>query len=389
MAERRRTTDRDLLRRQRALAAFGELALSSEDLGEILTEGCRLVADALGTQRAKILEIEGDGDCLLVRAGVGWGDDIVGNLRLPMNHHCSETFSIKAGEPVFTENIEREDRFDVPEFMKQAGVVAFVNVPIFLPGRKPYGLLQVDSRKPRNFAREEHAQFLKTYAAILGPVIDRLHKAHSLQAALETNMRLLREMQHRIKNHIGLIMSVVHLRLTEAKTAETCEALNAVAERIETLRLLHEQLYVGGRPERLRLRPFAMQLVEQLCHLHERDAGRVRLDFMIDELEVRPDLAVPLGLIVNEFVTNSLKYAFDGEGGTIGVCIDQTSDKRIRVRLTDDGIGIKGLSDDKHETGPTSGTGMKLIDGLARQVGAEAIWSLDSGVILRLEFNAC
>ena len=385
MAERRRIRDRDLLRRQHALAAFGELALSSEDLDEVLTEACRLVADALGTERAKILEIEHDRDCLFLRAGVGWQDDVVGHLRIPLSNHSSETFSIRAGEPVFTENIENEDRFDVPDFMKEAGVVAFVNVPIFLPGRKPYGLLQVDSRKKRNFARDEHSQFLKTYAGILGPVVDRLHQAHSLRAALDRNTRLLRELQHRIKNHIGLIMSVVHVRLSEAKTAETCEALNAVAARIETLRLLHEQLYVGGNTDRIRLRPFIMQLVEQLCHLHESDAGRIRLDFTIEEVELAPDVAVPFGLIVNEFVTNSLKHAFDGDGGSIEVCIDRMDTGHVRVRLGDDG---KGLSEITSGSASDAGTGMKLIEGLARQIGAEAEWSSRPGAELRLEFEA-
>lgn len=386
MTDNGRNRTHNFSARQRALAAFGELALSSDGLDEILTEACRLVAGALGTHHAKIVELEKERDTLFVRAGVGWPNDVVGHLRLPTAKHSSESFSIKAGEPVFTDNVDEEDRFDIPEFMKEAGVMAFVNVPIFLPGRKPYGILEVDSRRPRSFGSPENAEFLKTYSSILGPVVDRLHKAHSLRVALETNKRLLQELQHRIKNHITLIMSVVHLRLREAKTAETCEALNAVAERIETLRLLHEQLYVGGRPERLRLRPFVMQLVEQLCHLHEREAGRVRLDFSIDELELGPDLAVPLGLIVNEFVTNSLKYAFDGEGGTIGICIDETNGDRIRVRLKDDG---KGLTDTHQKDEPTSGTGMKLTEGLARQIGAEAIWSLTCGAELRLEFSAC
>lgn len=382
----KRKHSQGFIARQKALAAFGELALSSNDLDQILTEVCSLVADALDTRHAKIVELEEERETLFVRAGVGWPDDVVGHVRIPMEKHSSETFSIKAGEPVFTDNIDDEDRFEVPDFMKEAGVVAFVNVPILLPGRKPYGLLEVDSRRPRSFGNTENAEFLKTYSSILGPVIDRLHKAHSLRGALETNRRLLQELQHRIKNHISLIMSVVYLRLKEARTAETCEALNAVAARIETLRLLHEQLYVGGRQERLRLRPFVMKLVEQLCHLHEDEAGRVRLEFTIDELELPPDLAVPLGLIINEFVTNSLKYAFDGDGGTISVCIDQTCDERIRVRLTDDG---KGLSDISQESEPTSGTGMKLIEGLSRQIGAEAICSLDGGAELRLEFNAC
>ena len=180
-----------LARRQRVLADFGEFALRSEDLDDILTEACRLVAETMGTGRAKILEIEHKGRTLLVRAGVGWQPDIVGRLRLPMEEHSSETFSIKAGRPVVTRDIGTEDRFEVPAFMREAGVVALANVPVFLPGGQAYGLLQVDATEPRDFG-DEDTEFLRTYAMILGPVIDRLHKLHKLRAA-EERFRLIVE----------------------------------------------------------------------------------------------------------------------------------------------------------------------------------------------------
>ncbi|WP_120010934.1 PAS domain S-box protein, partial [Teichococcus vastitatis] len=82
------------------------------------------------------------------------------------------------------QDISQEDRFDVPPFMKDAGVVALVNVPVFLPGGRPYGLLQVDDTKPRDFGQDE-VQFLRTYAAILGPVIDRLLMAQTLRSTEE------------------------------------------------------------------------------------------------------------------------------------------------------------------------------------------------------------
>ncbi|HEV7265311.1 MAG TPA: PAS domain S-box protein [Falsiroseomonas sp.] len=180
-----------MVRRQKALADFGELALRSESLDEILTEACRLVSDALGTQHAKILEIEQDGRSLLLRAGVGWGPGIVGVLRLAMSERSSETYSIKAGRPIITRDIRQEHRFEVPPFLRDAGVVALVNVPVFLPGGRPYGLLQVDSREPRDFS-EVDTEFLRTYATILGPVIDRLHKVRKLQTA-EERFRLIVE----------------------------------------------------------------------------------------------------------------------------------------------------------------------------------------------------
>jgi PAS domain S-box-containing protein len=180
-----------MVRRQRVLANFGEFALRSESLDEVLMEACRLVGEALGTERAKVLEIERGDETLLVRAGVGWHPDIVGKLRLPMAEHSSETFAIKAAKPVITQDIQKEDRFEVPPFMKEAGVVALTNVPVFLPGGKPYGLLQVDDTKPREFG-EEDTEFLRTYATILGPVIDRLHKISRLRQT-EERFRLIVE----------------------------------------------------------------------------------------------------------------------------------------------------------------------------------------------------
>jgi hypothetical protein len=75
-------------------------------------------------------------------------------LRLPMNERSSETYSIKAAKPVITQDIDNEDHFELPDFLKEHGAVAIVNVPVFLPGGKPYGLLQVDSREPREFGKE-------------------------------------------------------------------------------------------------------------------------------------------------------------------------------------------------------------------------------------------
>ena len=164
-----------MVKRQQVLANFGDFALRHQDLDAVLMEACRLVGEALGTERAKILEIEHEGQSLLVKAGVGWKPGIVGRMRLPMGERSSETFSIEAGKPVISRDINKEDRFEVPAFMKEAGVVALANVPIFLPGGQAYGLLQVDATEPREFG-EEDTEFLRTYATILGPVIDRLLK---------------------------------------------------------------------------------------------------------------------------------------------------------------------------------------------------------------------
>ena len=177
-------------RRQRVLADFGDLALRSEDLDAVLTEACRLVGEAMGEGRAKELEIEPGGGSLFVRAGVGWAPGMVGHVRLPMEEHSSETYAISLGEPVITQDLAREERFDVPAFMKAAGVAALVNVPILLPGTRAYGLIEVDDTEPRDFDQGD-IESLRTYASILGPVIDRLLAMRALRNTQERQVFLL------------------------------------------------------------------------------------------------------------------------------------------------------------------------------------------------------
>ncbi len=373
-----------MVARQKALAEFGDFARRSEDLDRVLQEACRIVGKALDTDLSKVLEIDQDKQELLVKAGVGWRPGIVGQTRVPMSGRSSEAYAIEAAVPVITEDIRHEERFDLPEFLAEHGVIALVNVPIFLTGSKPYGLLQVDSRKPRKFDQED-IEFLRTYATILGPVIDRLHKSHSLEQALRTNDWLLKELQHRVKNQFTIVTSLLRMGARQAKSKEARRELAAAGERVETLRLLNEQLYIAGTADRLRLRSFIMQLVDNLVHRDRDEAGGVRLEFAIEDVEVGPERAMPLGLILNEFVTNSLRHAFDGRGGVIGVRVEPQEGGTIRLCVYDNG---KGLSPEPHEARPGSGTGMLLISGLAQQIGATPVWSsAEPGTVLCLEFD--
>lgn len=361
-----------MVARQKALGRFGDFALRCDSLDDILHEACRLVGHSLDADFSKILEIAESGDLLLIKAGFGWTPGVVGSS-LRMAEESSETYSIRLGEPVVVQDITTEKRFAFPSFLQDHGIRAMVNVPIFLPQGRPYGLLQVDATAPRPFG-EHDIRFLLTYAAILGPVIDRLHKAHSLRAALEANRRLLLELQHRVKNHIAIVAGLVNMRVRHVTSEEARSELAGIGARVETLRLVHEQLYVAGTTERIGLRPFLTALAGNLCRLHGGE-GKVHLETDLEDVELSPDLAVPLGLIVNEFVTNSLKHAFDGRGGTIRLAGEVADDDRLRLLMRDDG---KGLPRGDVEPSGT-GTGMKLIRGLAGQINAETQWSTGGG----------
>jgi len=164
----------ELLQRQAVLARFGELALQSDSLDDILTEACHLIGQALGTQLAKVMELQPDGETLLVRAGVGWKPGVVGEVTIKAAEASPESHALRTEEPVTSADIDTEARFQYPPFLTDHGVKAVAIVIII--GSKdgpPFGLLQIDSREPRQFTGDETA-FLRGYANLLAGAVQRL-----------------------------------------------------------------------------------------------------------------------------------------------------------------------------------------------------------------------
>jgi len=180
------------LRHEAALVKFGELALKSDDLDEILTEACRLVGEALGTDLAKVMELQADGGTLLVRAGIGWMPGVVGVVTLRAAEDTSEGHALKTGEPMTSPDIDQETRFTYPAFLTDHGVKAVANVLIIgSKDRVPFGILQIDSRTPRAFTEDDVA-FLRSYANLLAAAVDRLRVVGEVRDS-EARLRLALE----------------------------------------------------------------------------------------------------------------------------------------------------------------------------------------------------
>lgn len=184
-----------LLRQQDVLARFGELALRSDDLDDILHQACRLVGEALGTDLAKVMELQEDRTTLIVRAGVGWQPGVVGRVTVKAERGSSEGYALQTGQPVMSADVDAETRFEYADFIKEAGVKAIASVIILgAEGKPPFGILQVDSRSPRHFD-ERDTKFLRGYANLLAAAVDRLRVAYEMrvaQEALQTSEAALR-----------------------------------------------------------------------------------------------------------------------------------------------------------------------------------------------------
>jgi two-component sensor histidine kinase len=364
-----------LLRQQAALAEFGELALRTDDLNAILHEGCRLVGEAMGTNLSKVITLEGQD--LFVRAGIGWRSGIVGATRMRLEDDSADRYALATGEPVIAANPNEEKRFKIADFLLAEGVEAFINVPIIRADRgPPLGILEVDSREPRHFTQRD-ISFLRTYANMMAAAIERQCALRELRSLAEQRMQLLNELQHRLKNNLQSVSALVHLTMGNAPDLRVKELLRSLSGRIDTLRLVHEKIYASGNFDRVELASYLGELGTALLRFHQTD--RVKIGFMSDlrPLMVSPEEAIPLGLIVTEFITNSVKYAFDGSG-TISLRLDQLDPAKARLVLSDNGRGLGQRN--------TAGTGMRLITDLSRQVKAVVQWKSEVGTELTLVF---
>ncbi len=219
---------RELLRQQTALARFGELALKSHDLDEILTEACRLVGEALGTDLAKVVELQEGGETLLVRAGVGWKPGVVGRAKTKVEDNSSEGYALKTGKPVVSPDIDAEERFEYPLFLKENGVRAIASVLILgADGRPPFGILQVDSREPRPFT-EGHIAFLRNYANLLAAAVDRLRTLDEVRGSNK-------ELERRVAERTRELTAANRKLRAEAEERERAEAALRQAQKMEAL----------------------------------------------------------------------------------------------------------------------------------------------------------
>ena len=221
-----------LLRQQTILAKFGELALKSDDLDGILTEACHLVGEALGTDLAKIVELQEDGHTLLVRAGVGWKPGVVGKVTIEAEDDTSEGMALKTGEPMISPDIGKETRFRYPPFLTENGVRAVANV-IIIGGkdRPPFGILQVDSREPRQFT-DEDAVFLRSYANLVAAAVDRLRVIGDVREGQE---RLRLALEARVAERTRELVEANDKLRTEAEQRERIEEDLRQAQKMEAV----------------------------------------------------------------------------------------------------------------------------------------------------------
>jgi two-component sensor histidine kinase len=352
-----------LLDYQRALAGFSRSVSEVMPLERLLHFVCAQVSRVTHIRHTKVMCYRADKGDLLMVAGVGWKEGVVGTATFALDSASPPGRTMQTGAPVLVEDLTNSNEYRLSPVLRDHGIVTLLNVPVRIDGRV-WGVLEIDSQEPRSFD-EAVVLFLTTVASILGVALLRIETERKAAEAIGEHAReksffetLLREFQHRVKNNLQLIVSFLSLQRHAVTSPDDRERFTRVMERVHAIALAQDQLSFEGGSSNVEFGDY----LRALCANIDPQREKVSIEVEVETgARLSLDRAVAAGLVVNELVTNAFKHAFDETGGKIRVAFTSSPDRgEASLTVEDNGRGM----------GPArpGGLGLQLIKACASQL---------------------
>src|SRR6476661_1599288 len=324
------------IRQQELLAELGVLALQGTSFIEMLNHTARVTAEGLGAEYCKVMQYIPAENRLLVRAGVGWGEGVVGNATVGADLASPAGYALRTGKPVISNHLENEQRFRTPELLVEHGIRRAMNVILQGDGL-PFGVLEVDSRSEGEFGEHDIA-FLQGAANILGMAIEQQQYQRKLQAALDRHQILLKEVNHRVKNSLQVVSSMLQLQANTVDDPALSERLMEASTRILAVGRAYNRLAYNADYENIDLVAYLREVLDDL----EPAVAPYKIQLNTPkEIQFAADRAILVALIVNELVLNAGRQAYpDSLDGVIRLQLVLNDDKAVSISVSVDGVGL-------------------------------------------------
>lgn len=172
-------------------------------------------------------------------------------------------------------------------------------------------------------------------------ITDRKQAEEQIKTSLEEKKVLLRELYHRTKNNMQVIASMLALQADQTNDEQVITLAREIEAKIHTMALVHQKLYQSQNLSRINMQEYLTELVALLIARYHFSPDKICWDLQIEPVEVLIDTAIPCGLVINELISNALKYAFPGtRNGAIRLQFQRSGSKELSILVADDGIGL-------------------------------------------------
>src|ERR1700742_2488682 len=160
--------------------------------------------------------------------------------------------------------------------------------------------------------------------------------------------RLLREVLHRVNNNLQIVLSLVNTQTYYLEEGPALDAIRESRNQVQSISLIHQKLYPGPNISSIGMLSFAGELIEDLRNSFGEKTKRISFEYYVDDISINVDQAIPIGLILNESITNAIKYAFPQRKGKIIVILKRIGPDTLLLKICDNGIGLPDRPDIQH-----------------------------------------
>lgn len=222
------------------------------------------------------------------------------------------------------------------------------------------------------------------FVAVFEDITERKEYERQLEESIKEKEVLLKEVHHRVKNNMQVISSILNLQSSYISDENALAILRESQDRIKSMSFVHESLYQSKTLSEVNFAEYIQNITRNLYHSYGRPEGGIDLEFELENLYLNLDTSIPCGLIINEIVSNSLKYAFHGrEKGKIKIEFSKLSDGRLKLIVSDDGIGLAEDFDIEN----AESLGLQLVTTLITQVSGELEIDVSRGTKFNIVFK--
>lgn len=219
---------------------------------------------------------------------------------------------------------------------------------------------------------------------IIRDITERKEANRLLSKSLRDKEILLAEIHHRVKNNLQVISSLLNLQAGGIRDTKALQRFADAQMQIQSMALVHEQLYHSESLSSVAIDTYTRSLCEHLFEVYAINRDRISLDIVVEPIVIAMQQAVPVALLLNELISNSLKYAFpDDARGTVHVSIHRLEGEAVELVVYDDGIGLPN----DFEIAKSDTLGHTLVMGLSSQLGAEIDIAGDGGTRFSIRFT--